>query len=96
MFLIHENIDTAEIDEKGAAEASKDFLYNSKDQQDQEWLLWDEQINKTVKWFTQEEKPINFVLFNTYQPSNCIRTFGPYSDEARQGNTHDTSFSTSM
>lgn len=83
MFLVGDQIDPEEIDEDEKPSASDDFFFDKS--KDQEWLLWDEQINKTVNWFSQEDKAVNFVLFNVYQPGNCIRTYGPNSIEANQG-----------
>jgi len=49
---------------------------------DKEWIMWNSQIKASVKWLTQKEDPVNFVLFNVQQPGQIIRTFGPESDEA--------------
>ena len=83
MFLVGDKMDPEEIDEEEKPSSSNDFFFDKS--KDQEWLLWDEQINKTVRWFSQEDNPVNFVLFNVYQPGNCIRTYGPNSIEANQG-----------
>ena len=47
-------------------------------------MLWEDQINQTVKWLSRMKNPVDLVLFNVYQPGNCIRTFGPNSVEAVQ------------
>ena len=46
--------------------------------------MWENQIKGILKWFSDEKDPMNFVLFNVYQPSICIQTFGPDSVEADQ------------
>ena len=43
--------------------------------------MWEDQISTITKWLTLEQ-PVNFVLFNVYQPANYIRTFGPSGEEA--------------
>jgi len=49
---------------------------------DKEWIMWNSQIKASVKWLTQKEDPVNFVLFNVQQPGQIIRAFGPESDDA--------------
>jgi len=59
-----------------------EFFFNKTT--DKEWLMWENQIKGILKWFSDEKDPMNFVLFNVYQPSICIQTYGPDSLEADQ------------
>ena len=44
--------------------------------------MWKSQIKATVRWLSQNDDPVNLVLFNVNQPGQQIRAFGPESDEA--------------
>eukprot|EP00092_Neocalanus_flemingeri_P014747 GFUD01015914.1.p1 GENE.GFUD01015914.1~~GFUD01015914.1.p1 ORF type:complete len:583 (-),score=126.96 GFUD01015914.1:125-1873(-) len=78
-----EETDILEVENVHVADTNSSFTeYVFNKTTDQEWIMWNSQIQATVNWFSKKVDPVNFILFYVNQPGQQIRTFGPESDEA--------------